>query len=308
MGEGVEGLAPGDHVVPIFTGECEKCVYCKSDKTNLCGTYRVDPLKSSMVYDDGTRFSVVDQPSGQRRPVYHFLNTSTFTEYTVLDAACAVKINPQAPLQRMCLLSCGISTGVGAAWNTANVSARSTVAVFGLGAVGLAVAEGARLRGATRIIGVDVNPSKFTKGKEMGITDFIDPNHIGDKPVHEVIREMTDGGVDYSFECTGINDVLREAFLSTHDGWGLTVVLGIHSTPKMVPLHPMELYGRRITGCVFGDFKGKSQLPDLVDKCVNGEVNINFDGFITHKMPFSDINKAFRLLEEGKSLRCLLSL
>lgn len=308
VGEGVEGLAPGDHVVPIFTGECEKCVYCKSDKTNLCGTYRVDPLKSSMVYDDGTRFSVVDQASGQRRPVYHFLNTSTFTEYTVLDAACAVKINPEAPLQRMCLLSCGISTGVGAAWNTANVSARSTVAVFGLGAVGLAVAEGARLRGATRIIGVDVNPSKFTKGKEMGITDFIDPNDICDKPVHEVIREMTDGGVDYSFECTGINDVLREAFLSTHDGWGLTVVLGIHSTPKMVPLHPMELYGRRITGCVFGDFKGKSQLPDLVDKCVNGEVNINFDGFITHKMPFSDINKAFRLLEEGKSLRCLLSL
>ncbi|ONM00853.1 Alcohol dehydrogenase-like 3 [Zea mays] len=308
VGEGVEGLAPGDHVVPIFTGECEKCVYCKSDKTNLCGTYRVDPLKSSMVYDDGTRFSVVDQASGQRRPVYHFLNTSTFTEYTVLDAACAVKINPEAPLQRMCLLSCGISTGVGAAWNTANVSARSTVAVFGLGAVGLAVAEGARLRGATRIIGVDVNPSKFTKGKEMGITDFIDPNDICDKPVHEVIREMTDGGVDYSFECTGINDVLREAFLSTHDGWGLTVVLGIHSTPKMVPLHPMELYGRRITGCVFGDFKGKSQLPDLVDKCVNGEVNINFDGFITHKMPFSYINKAFRLLEEGKSLRCLLSL
>ncbi|KAK8445235.1 hypothetical protein SEVIR_9G289100v4 [Setaria viridis] len=307
VGDGVEDLVPGDHVIPIFTGECRECVYCGSDKTNLCGTYRVNPFKSTMTSDGGTRFAVVDASSGERQPVYHFLNTSTFAEYTVLDAACAVKVHPKAPLEKMCLLSCGISTGVGAAWNTANVSTGSTVAVLGLGAVGLAVAEGARLRGAARIIGVDINPEKFTKGKEMGVTDFIDSKAC-DKPVHEVIREMTDGGVDYSFECTGINDVLREAFLSTHDGWGLTVVLGIHATPKMMPLHPMELFdGRRITGCAFGDFKGKSQLPDLVDKCINGEVNINFDGFITHKLPFSDINKAFQLLEEGKSLRCLLN-
>ncbi|XP_004983359.1 alcohol dehydrogenase-like 4 isoform X1 [Setaria italica] len=313
VGDGVEDLAPGDHVVPIFNGECGACAYCKSGKTNLCGTYRVNPFKSTMTSDGGTRFSVVDASSGERRPVYHFLNTSTFAEYTVLDAACAVKVHPKAPLEKMCLLSCGISTvvlclasGVGAAWNTANVSTGSTVAVFGLGAVGLAVAEGARLRGAARIIGVDINPEKFTKGKEMGVTDFIDSKAC-DKPVHEVIREMTDGGVDYSFECTGINDVLREAFLSTHDGWGLTVVLGIHATPKMMPLHPMELFdGRRITGCVFGDFKGKSQLPDIVDKCMSGELKVNFDGFITHKMPFSDTNKAIQLLEEGKSLRCVL--
>ncbi|XP_039784737.1 alcohol dehydrogenase-like 3 isoform X7 [Panicum virgatum] len=215
VGEGVEDLVPGDHVVPIFTGECRECVYCESDKTNLCGTYRVNPFKSTMVSDNGTRFSVVDR-SGVRQPVYHFLNTSTFTEYTVLDAACAVKINPKAPLERMYLLSCGISTGVGAAWNTANVSKGSTVAVFGLGAVGLAAAEGARLRGVARIIGVDINPEKFIKGKEMGVTDFINSKACG-KPVHEVIREMTDGGVDYSFECTGMNDVLREAFVSTHD-------------------------------------------------------------------------------------------
>ncbi|KAF8652790.1 hypothetical protein HU200_062688 [Digitaria exilis] len=306
VGEGVEDLAPGDHVVPIFNGECGSCAYCDSGKTNLCGPYRVDPFKSTMTSDGGTRFSVVDRSSGDRRPVYHFLNTSTFAEYTVLDAACAVKVHPEAPLEKMCLLSCGISTGVGAAWNTANVSAGSTVAVFGLGAVGLAVAEGARLRGAARIIGVDINTGKFTKGKEMGITDFID-SKASDKPVHEVIREMTDGGVDYSFECTGINGVLRESFLSTHDGWGLTVVLGIHATPKMLPLHPMELFdGRRITGCVFGDMKGKSQLPGIVDKCMNGELKLNFDGFITHRMPFSDINEAIRLLEEGKSLRCVL--
>ncbi|KAG8088140.1 hypothetical protein GUJ93_ZPchr0010g10684 [Zizania palustris] len=306
VGEGVDDLAAGDHVVPVFAGECGACAYCESGKTNLCKTYRVDPFKSTMVTDGGTRFTVVDRSSGERRPVYHFLNTSTFVEYTVIDAACAVKINPRAPLQKMCLLSCGLSTGLGAAWNAANVSKGTTVAIFGLGAIGLAVAEGARLRGASRIIGVDVNPGKFSKGKEMGITDFIN-SKASCKPVHEVIREMTDGGVDYSFECTGINDVLREAFVSTHDGWGLTVVLGIHATPRMLPLHPMELFdGRRVTGCVFGDFKAKSQLPQLVDKCLQGEVKINFDGFITHEMPFEDINKAFQLLEEGKSLRCLL--
>lgn len=308
VGDGVEDLAAGDHVIPIFNGECGACAYCESDRTNLCGTYRVDASKSTMVSDGGTRFSVADRVSGRTVPVYHFLNTSTFTEYTVLDAACAVKVNPEAPLQKMCLLSCGISTGVGAVWNTANVSAGSTVAIFGLGAVGLAVAEGARLRGAARIIGVDINPEKFTKGREMGVTDFVD-SRASDKPVHEVIREMTHGGVDYSFECTGINGVLREAFVSTHDGWGLTVVLGIHATPKMLPLHPMELFdGRRITACVFGDVKGKSQLPAIVDKCVNGDLDINLDGFITHRMPFSDINKAIQLLEEGKSLRCVLNL
>lgn len=308
VGDGVEDLAAGDHVIPIFNGECGACAYCESDRTNLCGTYRVDASKSTTVSDGGTRFSVADRVSGRTVPVYHFLNTSTFAEYTVLDAACAVKVNPEAPLQKMCLLSCGISTGVGAVWNTANVSAGSTVAIFGLGAVGLAVAEGARLRGAARIIGVDINPEKFTKGREMGVTDFVD-SRASDKPVHEVIREMTHGGVDYSFECTGINGVLREAFVSTHDGWGLTVVLGIHATPKMLPLHPMELFdGRRITACVFGDVKGKSQLPAIVDKCVNGDLDINLDGFITHRMPFSDINKAIQLLEEGKSLRCVLNL
>ncbi|KAL5223934.1 hypothetical protein ABZP36_010573 [Zizania latifolia] len=306
VGEGVEDLAPGDHVVPIFTGECGTCANCESSKTNMCKTYRINPFKSTMVSDGGTRFTVVDRHSGERRPVFHFLNTSTFAEYTVIDSACAVKINPRAPLEKMYLLSCGISTGLGAAWNTANVSKGSTVAIFGLGAIGLAVAEGARLRGASRIIGVDINSEKFSKGKEMGITDFINSKASG-KPVHEVIREMTDGGVDYSFECTGIVDVLREAFVSTHDGWGLTVLLGIYLTPRMLPLHPMELFnGRRITGCVFGDFKGKSQLPELVDKCMQGEIKINFDGFITHEMPFADINKAFQLLEEGKSLRCLL--
>ncbi|XP_078152356.1 alcohol dehydrogenase-like 4 [Carex rostrata] len=308
VGEGVEDLKAGDHVVPIFTGECGSCNNCQSDKTNLCGEFRVNAFKSTMVGDGKTRFSAVGRAGGDRVPVYHFLNTSTFSEYTVLDSACVVKINSEAPLDRMCLLSCGISTGVGAAWNTANVKEGSTVAVFGLGAVGLAVAEGSRLRGASKIIGVDINSEKFIKGEEMGITYFINPKECG-RPVNELIKEMTNGGVDYSFECSGNLDVLREAFISTHDGWGLTVVLGIHSTPRLLPLHPMELFdGRRITGCIFGDFKGKSQLPEIVEKCMKGEIKINFDGFITHELPFEEINQAFKLLVEGKSLRCLLHL
>ncbi|OVA04712.1 Alcohol dehydrogenase superfamily [Macleaya cordata] len=301
VGEGVFDMKEGDQVVPIFNGECEECIYCKSEKTNLCEKFRVNPFKSVMINDGKTRFSTRDG-----KPIYHFLNTSTFSEFTVLDSACVVKIDSKAPLKKMTLLSCGVSTGVGAAWNTANVKSGSVVAIFGLGSVGLAVAEGARSRGASRIIGVDINPSKFIKGQAMGVTDFINPKDL-DKPVHEEIRKMTGGGVDYSFECAGNLDVLREAFLSTHDGWGLTVILGIHPTPKMMPFHPMELFdGRRIVGSVFGDFKGKTQLPHFADECDRGVVNL--DGFITHELPFSKINEAFNLLMEGESLRCLLQL
>ncbi|CAH2040827.1 unnamed protein product [Thlaspi arvense] len=211
VGEGVGDMKEGDHVVPIFNGECGDCVYCKCEKTNLCEKFRVNPFKSVMVNDGRSRFS-----TKHGEPIYHFLNTSTFSEYTVLDSACVVKVEPQVPLKKMTLLSCGVSTGVGAVWNSANVKAGSTVAIFGLGAVGLAVAEGARARGASKIIGVDINSEKFTKGKAMGITDFFNPKDV-DKPVREKISEITGGGVDYSFECAGNLDVLREAFLSTHD-------------------------------------------------------------------------------------------
>ncbi|KAF6159594.1 hypothetical protein GIB67_034556 [Kingdonia uniflora] len=306
VGEGVLDMKEGDHVVPIFNGECGDCVYCTSEKTNLCEKFRVNPMKSVMFNDGKTRFSTLD-----RKPIYHFLNTSTFSEYTVLDSGCVVKIDSKASLKKMSLLSCCISTGLGAVWNTANVQGGSTLAIFGLGAVGLAVAEGARSRGASRIIGVDINPEKFIKGRAMGITDFINPKDL-EIYVHEKIWEMTEGGVDYSFECAGNLDVLREAFLSTHDGWGLTVILGIHPSPRMLPLHPMELFdGRRLTGTVFGDFKGKSQLPNLALQCMNGASIsrlVNLDEFITHELPFSKINEAFKLLTNGESLRCLLHL
>lgn len=299
VGEGVTDMKEGDHVVPIFNGECGNCDYCKSPATNLCEKFRVNPFKSVMFNDGKTRFTTVDG-----KPIYHFLNTSTFTEYTVLDSGCVVKIDPAASLRQMTLLSCGVSTGLGAVWNTANVEAGATVAVFGLGAVGLSVVEGARARGASTIIGVDVNSDKRLKGEAIGLTHFINPKDI-DVPVHQKIREMVGGGVQYSFECAGNLDVLREAFLSTHDGWGLTVILGIHPTPRMLNLHPMELFdGRRIVGSVFGDFKGKSQLPHFVSQCLSGAVKL--DEFITHELPFEKISEAFQLLIDGKSLRCVL--
>ncbi|XP_007039362.2 PREDICTED: alcohol dehydrogenase-like 4 [Theobroma cacao] len=301
VGEGVEDMKKGDHVIPVFQGQCGKCICCRNEKTNLCQRFGVNPLKSVMVNDGKTRFSTKDG-----NPIFHFLNTSTFSEYTVLDSACVVKIDFEAPLETMSLLSCGVSTGVGAAWNVANLQPGSTVAIFGLGAVGLAVAEGARARGASKIIGVDINPNKFAKGKAVGITEFINPKDLG-VPVHERIGAMTDGGVDYSFECAGNLEVLREAFLSTHTGWGLTVLLGIHPSPMLLPLHPMELFnGRQIIGSIFGGFKGKTQLPKFAKQCMCGTLNL--DEFITHELPFEKINEAFQLLIDGKSLRCLLHL
>ncbi|KAJ9549734.1 hypothetical protein OSB04_022277 [Centaurea solstitialis] len=263
VGEGVEDMKAGDHVVPIFNGECGDCVFCTSKTSNLCKKFRVDPFKSVMANDGKTRFW-----TKEGKPIYHFLNTSTFSEYTVIDSACVVKIDPEAPLKPMTLLSCGVSTGLGAAWNTANVQAGSSVAVFGLGAVGLAVVEGARSRGATRIIGVDINSEKLKRGEAMGVTDIINPLELN-RPVHEEIREISDGGVDFTFECAGNLDVLRR-----------------------LSYHAMRaFYEHMFMIWVFFDIAGSEM-----------------DDFITHELPFSEINKAFQLLIDGKSLRCILHL
>nr|QCP80352.1 alcohol dehydrogenase 6 [Tanacetum cinerariifolium] len=301
VGEGVDDMTEGDHVLTIFNGECGKCAYCKSKTTNLCAKFRVNPQESVMRNDGKTRFLTHDG-----KPIYHFLNTSTFSEYTVMDSACVVKIDPKAPLSKMTLLSCCLSTGFGAVINTAKVYQGSTVAVFGLGAVGLAVIQGAQTSGASKIVGIDINDDKKIKGQRMGMTDFLNPKDLKTS-VHEKIRDLTGGGVDFSFECAGNLDVLREAFLSTHDGWGSTVVLGIHPTPQMLPLHPMELFdGRTITGSVFGGFKGKSQLPIFAHQCI--QEGVKLEEFITHELPFNQIDQAFELLIDGKSLRCLLHL
>ncbi|KAK6122514.1 hypothetical protein DH2020_043742 [Rehmannia glutinosa] len=258
-GEGVTDIEAGDYVIPIFHGECGECIFCKSAITNMCAKFGINPMKRVMESDGKCRFWSKD-----KNPIFHFFNTSTFSEYTVVDSACVVKIDPKLfPLNKMALLSCCISTGVGAVWNTANVKPGSTVAVFGLGSVGFAVVEGARARAAANIIGIDINPDKLAK------------------------------------------DVLREAFLSTHQGWGLTVLVGVHSTPRLLPLHPMELfYGRKLVGSTFGDFKGKSQLPHFAKDCISAGVKL--DEFITHELPLEKINEAFQLLIDGKSLRCLI--
>ncbi|KFK33975.1 hypothetical protein AALP_AA5G085900 [Arabis alpina] len=302
VGEGVEEMKAGDHVLPIFNGECGECRVCKREGANMCERFRIDPMNKVMVSDGKTRFFT----NKDNTPIFHFLNTSTFSEYTVIHSACVVKVDPLFPLEKMSLLSCGVSTGVGAAWNVADIQPGSTVAVFGLGAVGLAVAEGARARGASKIIGIDVNPDKFPLGREVGISEFINPKE-SDKAVHERVRELTEGGVEYSFECAGSIEALREAFLSTHSGVGVTVLLGVHTSPKFLPIHPMELFqGRSITASTFGGFKPKTQLPFLINQCLQGVINLDF--FITHQLPFHDINKAMQLLQQGKALRCLLSL
>ncbi|CAE5962143.1 unnamed protein product [Arabidopsis arenosa] len=286
VGEGVEEMKAGDHVLPIFTGECGDCRVCKRDGANLCERFRVDPMKKVMVTDGKTRFFT----SKDNKPIYHFLNTSTFSEYTVIDSACVLKVDP---LSRY-------------AWNVADIQPASTVAIFGLGAVGLAVAEGARARGASKIIGIDVNPDKFPLGREAGISEFINPKE-SDKAVHERVWEITEGGVEYSFECAGSIEALREAFLSTNSGVGVTVLLGVHASPQLLPIHPMELFqGRSITASVFGGFKPKTQLPFFITQCLQGLLNL--DLFISHQLPFHDINKAMQLLHQGKALRCLLRL
>ncbi|KAK4744894.1 hypothetical protein SAY87_011206 [Trapa incisa] len=303
IGGGVTDLEEGDHVVPIFHGECGDCDYCRRPDTNMCPKFGANPMKKTMTSDGKVRFWSKDRTE----PIYHFLNTSTFSEYTVIDSSCVVKIDPNFPLKKMSLLSCGVSTGVGAVWITADVQAGEKVAIFGLGAVGLAAAAGAKARGASQIIGVDVNPEKFIKGKVAGITDFINPKELL-TPVHKVIQKLTGGGgVDYSFECSGDLLALREAFLSTQMGWGLTLLLGVHTKPDTLPIHPMELFnGQRLVGCVFGGFKGKTQLSDFAAQCVQGAVDL--DQFVTHELPFERINEALQLLKDGKSLRCVLSL
>ncbi|KAH9756480.1 alcohol dehydrogenase-like 2 [Citrus sinensis] len=231
--------------------------------------------------------------------IHHFLNISSFTEYTVVDITHVVKITPHIPLGIACLLTCGVSTGVGAAWKVAGVEVGSTVAIFGLGAVGLAVAEGARLNRASKIIGVDINPEKFEIGKKFGITDFINPATCGDKTVSQVIKEMTDGGADYCFECIGLASVMNDAFNSSREGWGKTVILGVEMHGSPISLNSIEiLKGRSVCGTFFGGLKPKSDIATLAQKYLDKELNL--DEFITHEVSFHDINKAFDLLLEGK--------
>ncbi|MDM2737810.1 S-(hydroxymethyl)glutathione dehydrogenase/class III alcohol dehydrogenase [Citrobacter sp. Ct235] len=297
VGEGVTSLKPGDHVIPLYTAECGECKFCKSGKTNLCQAVRATQGKGLMP-DGTTRFSYNGEP------IYHYMGTSTFSEYTVCAEISLAKVNPQAPLDKVCLLGCGVTTGIGAVHNTAKVKEGDTVAVFGLGGIGLAVIQGAVQAKAGRIIAVDTNPEKFKLAAEMGATDFINPKDY-DKPIQEVIVELTDGGVDFSFECIGNVNVMRAALECCHKGWGESIIIGVAGAGQEIKTRPFQLVtGRVWRGSAFGGVKGRTQLPGMVEDAMTGKIQL--DPFITHRLPLDQINDAFDLMHEGKSIRTVI--
>ncbi|XP_059647234.1 alcohol dehydrogenase-like 6 isoform X3 [Cornus florida] len=278
-------------------GECMRCRHCTSGKSNICQALGLE-RRGLMHSDQKTRFSV------RGEPIYHYCAVSSFSEYTVVHSGCAVKVDSIAPLEKICLLSCGVAAGLGAAWKVADISEGSTVVIFGLGTVGLSVAQGAKLRGASRVIGVDTNPAKSEKAKAFGVTDYVNPNDFNE-PIQQVIKRITDGGADYSFECVGDTGMITTALQSCCDGWGVTVTLGVPKVkPEITAHYGLFLSGRTLKGSLFGGWKPKSDLPSLVDMYLRKEIQI--DEFITHNLPFEDINKAFNLMREGKCLRCVI--
>jgi len=297
VGKDVTSVRPGDHVIPLYIPECGRCKFCQSGRTNLCGAIRLTQGKGVM--PDGTsRFSI------EGKTILHYMGTSTFSEYTVLPEVAVVKINPAAPLDKVCLLGCGITTGIGAVLNTAKVRPGSSAAVFGLGGIGLSVIQGLVMAKAERIIAVDLNHKKFEMAKLLGATDFIVPQENG-RPVQEVIVEMTDGGVDYSFECIGNVKTMRAALECCHKGWGESTIIGVASGGEEISTRPFQLVtGRVWRGTAFGGVKGRSQLPGYVDRYMKGEIKI--DPMITHMLPLERINEAFDLMHEGKSIRSVI--
>ncbi|MBB67055.1 S-(hydroxymethyl)glutathione dehydrogenase/class III alcohol dehydrogenase [Alteromonas sp. KS69] len=297
VGEGVTSVEVGDHVIPLYTAECGECKFCTSGKTNLCQAVRETQGKGLM--PDGTsRFSKDGEP------IYHYMGCSTFSEYTVLPEISLAKVNKSAPLEEVCLLGCGVTTGMGAVLNTAKVKEGDTVAIFGLGGIGLSAIIGARMAGASRIIGIDINESKFDLATQLGATDLVNPKNF-DKPIQEVIVEMTDGGVDYSFECIGNVNVMRSALECCHKGWGESVIIGVAGAGQEISTRPFQLVtGRVWRGSAFGGVKGRSELPGIVERYLEGEFGLQ--EFITHTMGLDGINDAFDLMHKGESIRSVV--
>ncbi|MGF1872532.1 S-(hydroxymethyl)glutathione dehydrogenase/class III alcohol dehydrogenase [Photobacterium indicum] len=297
IGEGVTSVEVGDHVIPLYTPECGECKYCKSGKTNLCQKIRETQGKGLMP-DGTTRF----YKDGQ--PIFHYMGCSTFSEYTVLPEISLAKVNKEAPLEEVCLLGCGVTTGMGAVLNTAKVQEGDTVAVFGLGGIGLSAIIGAQMAKASRIIAIDINESKFDLARQLGATDCINPTKF-DKPIQDVIVELTDGGVDYSFECIGNVNVMRSALECCHKGWGESVIIGVAGAGQEISTRPFQLVtGRVWRGSAFGDVKGRSELPEIVERYMAGEFKLN--DFITHTMGLDDINESFELMHKGESIRTVI--
>jgi S-(hydroxymethyl)glutathione dehydrogenase/alcohol dehydrogenase len=297
VGAGVTSVQPGDHVIPLYTAECRVCSYCTSGKTNLCQKVRATQGRGLMP-DETSRFKL------RGKTLFHYMGTSTFSQYTVLPEISVAKIRKDAPLEKMCLLGCGVTTGIGAVLKTAKVTPGSTVAIFGLGGIGLAAIQGAVMAKASRIIGIDLNPAKFELAQQMGATECVNPRDITG-PIQDHIVELTGGGVDYSFECIGNVDVMRAALECCHKGWGESTIIGVAGAGQEIRTRPFQLVtGRVWRGSAFGGVRGRTELPGMVDQAMRGEIKL--DPFITHQLPLEEINKAFDLMHEGKSIRTVI--
>ncbi|HSP95724.1 MAG TPA: S-(hydroxymethyl)glutathione dehydrogenase/class III alcohol dehydrogenase [Candidatus Dormibacteraeota bacterium] len=298
VGPGVSSLKPGDHVIPLYIPECRNCKFCLSGKTNLCGAILATQGKGLM--PDGT-----SRLSHKGKPLLHYMGTSTFAECTVVPEIALAKIRPDAPLEKVCLLGCGITTGIGAVLNTAKVHPGATVAVFGLGGIGVSVVQGAAMAGAGRIIGIDLNPKKHELARRFGATDFLNPGEVAN--VAEALVEMTEGGVDFAFECIGNVEVMNQALMSCHKGWGQCIIIGVAGAGEEIHARPFLLVtGRVWRGTAFGGTRGRTQLPTYVDWSMSGRLKI--DEYITHTMPLERINEAFDLMHRGESIRSVVRL
>ena len=297
VGPDVDSVAPGDHVIPLYTPECRQCKFCRSGKTNLCGAIR-ETQGQGLMPDGSSRFSL------NGSTLFHYMGTSTFSNFTVLPEIAVAKIREDAPFDKVCYIGCGVTTGLGAVMNTAKVEPGSNVAVFGLGGIGLNVIQGSRIVGSNKIIGIDVNPAKRELAEQFGMTDFINPNEVDD--VVEAIIDLTDGGVDYSFECIGNVDVMRQALECCHKGWGESIIIGVAGAGQEISTRPFQLVtGRVWRGTAFGGAKGRTEVPKIVDWYMDGKINI--DDLITHTMPLADINDAFDLMHSGESIRSVVT-
>lgn len=296
-GPGVKTLRPGDHVIPLYIPECGDCEYCNSTKSNLCQSIAGTVWTGYM--PDGTR-----RFSQNGKPIYHYMGCSTFAEYTVVPEIALARINKAAPLDKVCLLGCGVTTGIGAVLNTAKVEPGSTVAVFGLGGIGLSAIQGAVMAQASRIIAVDINPAKWKMAEALGATDFVNPAEVGGSVVEHIV-EMTGGGVEYSFECIGNVQVMRDALECTRTGWGVSTLIGVAGAGQEISTRPFQLVtGRTWKGSAFGGVKGRTELPGYVDRYMNGEIEL--DSMVTHTMGLEDINRAFDLMHSGESIRSVI--
>jgi len=296
-GPGVTSLKKGDHVIPLYTPECRQCEYCLSGKTNLCQAIRVTQGQGVMP-DGSSRFSI----SGDK--VFHYMGTSTFANHTVVPEIALAKIREDAPFDKVCYIGCGVTTGIGAVINTAKVEPGANVVVFGLGGIGLNVIQGARMAGANMIVGVDLNPSRKPLAEKFGMTHFVNPKEVEGDLVPYLVN-LTKGGADYSFECIGNVDVMRQALECCHKGWGVSVIIGVAGAGQEIKTRPFQLVtGRVWKGTAFGGAKGRRDVPKIVDWYMDGKINI--DDLITHKLKLDEINKGFDLMHEGKSIRSVV--